>query len=229
MHLPIAFQVLLEADVPVGGKPISVEVMARRMKSDAPRGEGAWQKCEPNAACLGVGVPAGLSISNYSVDSYDKKSLHYGVLVTGISVRGGPPPNTYVRLVVKYTTAAEFCVSQQSWEMRQDSSDARTLMIPEGRTPLGFDTFASVVNGAGEIAQPGWNNCDVWEYPGTYLKKDQCLQGNPGHNPGAIGFDTATIDEDGYIVWASTARGFLFACNNNHFNRRACRAQLRYK
>jgi hypothetical protein len=217
INLPMADKVLLVADVPGGGHPVSLEMM------EVPRVGGSWTKCQAGVPCGDAIFPAGTSISSYGGVLADG-SMHYGALVeanwhfsNGVGFYG----DTFIRLAVTYTINAEVCISQQSWELAANQNFPMALIIPEGKTLVGFNTFATEI----PPSIPVWHTCDVWK-GGGLTTHDACVAGPPG----AIGFILGPINDLGAGVPVGQARGFENLCSNasGHL-RRACKVQILYK
>ena len=159
--------------------------------------------------------------------SFDGNQSWAGVVTIVTTMPSSGNPNYfggvgYAKLVVGYTIVAEECVSQGSWTINQNHNESMALMMPEGKTLVGFDTFATEIPPLGVNLVP----CDVYNAPGVYPTQNNC-QGVPGK----IGFIPILIKEFGMQADSTAnSRGVEFVCSNAKPDyRRGCMARVRYK
>ena len=220
-HLPAAPAIFLSVEVPEKATPTSLTMFA------IPYGSPSWTQCTPGQPCAKVAIfPAGLSLSSVST-SFDGNQSWAGVVTIVTTMPSSGNPNYfggvgYAKLVVGYTIVAEECVSQGSWTINQNHNESMALMMPEGKTLVGFDTFATEIPPLGVNLVP----CDVYNAPGVYPTQNNC-QGVPGK----IGFIPILIKEFGMQADSTAnSRGVEFVCSNAKPDyRRGCMARVRYK
>jgi hypothetical protein len=220
-HLPAAPAVFLSVEVPKGGTPTSLTMFA------IPYGSPSWTQCTPGQPCAKVAIfPSGLSLNSVST-SFDGNQSWAGLVTLVTTTPTTDHPDYfggvgYAKLVVEYTIAADECVSQGSWTINQNHNQSMALMMPDGKSLVGFDTFATEIPPLSVNLQP----CDVYNAPGVYTKQNACLA-----NPGGIGFIPTLIKEFGMQADSTAnSKGVEFVCSNARADlRRGCMARVRYK
>jgi hypothetical protein len=225
-HLPAAPAVFLSVEVPRGGTPTSLTMFA------IPYGFPSWTQCTPGQPCARVAIfPTGLSLGSVST-SFDGNQSWAGLVTLVTTMPSTDHPDYfggvgYAKLVVAYTIAAEECVSQGSWTINQNHPQPMALMMPEGKSLVGFDTFATEIPPKAVNLFP----CDVYEAPGVYTFLNECNLTPPKpQKPGRIGFIPTLIKEFGMQANSTAnSRGVEFVCSNASDDRRGCMARVRYK
>ena len=127
----------------------------------------------------------------------------------------GSYSDTWVRMVVEYTTDEAVCKSQQSFQFAANSNARGIIVLPVGKSPAFYRTFGV------ELA-PGfvWQACGMT--PNPAVLPQYCRE--PGGQMGGLAF-ILTVDEDE----ADQAVRIRHKCEDKSSTlRRGCRTVVEY-
>jgi hypothetical protein len=204
--LPVA---LLDVEIPEGGTFVKASLFARPRIAGA---VAAWVLCPLSGVCQGVYIPP---LSTGAV-APDMKVVHYGALVTAVpngttSFNG----DTFVRLIVDYTTTETVCKSQNSFQTSANAPGFGLIILPAGKTPTLFSTF-----GAELVPESVWKPCGTTPNPSQLPQTCNVAGGSFG----GLTFElTPFVDESDKVY------GVQDLCRNwSNTWRRGCRTIVEY-
>ena len=201
---------LLDVEIPEGGKFVNATFFAR------PRIGGQvlpWSKCPPSGPCQGVYFPP---LSSGGV-APDEKTVHFGSMITGgVSSPPGFSGETWVRLIVEYTTTESVCKSQNSFQVVAGWGTAGfgLIILPRGKTPSILHTF-----GAELVPTGKWLDCGSTTNPPS--QPQTCMVANG--NIGGLSFTLSPFTDESDQVYIVQN-----LCHNWASNRRGCRTVVEY-
>jgi hypothetical protein len=201
------YKAWLTVEIPKGSQFVKVTYFARtRAIPNSP-----WKTCPASGNCVNSTFP----VAGTGLDNMEQKTSHWSAMVFGDRTNPMFYADNWVRMVVDYTTSESFCSSQQAFEANTGTMARSQMMLPPGKVPLRYLTFAT------ELVQNGvWQACDDTTNP--TVTQHKCLDG-PYIGELAFSLQPVTDEVDGSL-------GLVDSCDNKSGSlRRGCRTVVEYK